>query len=110
MSDADRREACEWSGTLRPPGTRFPKSADLRIAVEISPTDRDLQEWLPWARRQLAPDWMAQLHPVGGGTLRKAKTWRLYFGTIPQQAFVAVEQIEGAAAAATPHSPLARAS
>lgn len=97
MSDAERREAYEWSGTMPPPGSRFGKSADVRIAVDLAAGDRNLHDWLPWARRQLPPEWLAQLHPVAGGNLRKAKTWRLYFGTIAPAAFVAVDQVEAGA-------------
>jgi hypothetical protein len=103
MSDLDRREAKHWSGKLPPPGARFPKEASVRITVALEAGDRNLHEWLPWARRQLKPDWMAYLHPVAGGNLRKAKTWRLYFGIIPPAAFAAVEELSGGA-----YQPLAR--
>jgi len=93
MSDAERVEAREWSGTLPPSGARFPKQADLRITVQLDPRDHNLHEWLPWARRNIDPEWLATLHPVIGGNLKKAKGWRLYFGIIPPEAFVAVEEV-----------------
>lgn len=99
MTDAQRLQAREWSGILPPPGSRYPKEASVRITVDLDPRDRNLHEWLPWARRHLSPEWLAQLHPVAGGNLRQAKTWRLYFGIIPAEDFVAVEK---AAPAATP--------
>lgn len=95
MTDLDRREAGHWSGTLPPPGARFPKEANVRITIELEPGDRNVHEWLPWARRQLTPDWLAYLHPVAGGNLNKAKTWRLYFGTIAPAAFARVEEWSG---------------
>lgn len=103
MSDLDRREAGHWTGRLPPPGARFPKDASVRIAVAIEPGDRNLHDWLPWARRRLKPDWMAYLHPVAGGNLKKARTWRLYFGTIPPSAFATVEEFSG-----DEYHPLAR--
>jgi hypothetical protein len=91
MTEAQRQQAYEWTGTLPPPGARLPKSAEARIAVDIPPTDRNLHEWLPWARRHLSPEWLAQLHPVGGCNLNKARTWRLYFGVIDPSQFADVE-------------------
>lgn len=94
MNDRQRQEALEWSGALPPPGTRFPKDADVRISVELDQGDRELHEWLPWARRHIDPEWMAHLHPVVSGNLKKAKTWRIYTGVIPPARFVAVEELE----------------
>lgn len=93
MSDDQRREAQEWSGTLPLPGARFPKNAEVRIAVDLASGDPQLHEWLPWARRHLDAEWMAHLHPITGGTLKKAKTWRIYLGVIPPEAFAAVEEL-----------------
>ena len=95
MSDLDRREAGFWSGKIPPVGARFPKEGSVRITVDLPTGDRDLHEWLPWARRRLTQDWLAHLHPVAGGNLKKAKTWRLYFGVIPASAFVAVDDLAG---------------
>ena len=99
MSDAERYQSREWTGTLPPPGTRLAKEASVRIAVELADGDRKLQEWLPWARRQLPPALVAELHPVGAN-LRSARTWRLYFGIIPASAFAAVDFVPEAARAA----------
>jgi hypothetical protein len=105
MSDAQRQQTYEWTGVRPPPGARYPKDASVRIAVDLSPSDRNLHEWLPWARRALSPDWFAQLHPIAGGNLRKARTWRLYFGFIPASEFVAVDPVPAAA----PPIPVRRA-
>lgn len=98
MTDLDRREAYEWTGVMPPPGARFPKSAEVRITVDLPPGDRNLHEWLPWARRQVEPEWLAFLHPVAGGNLKRAKSWRLYFGTVQPEAFLAVDELEGSMA------------
>ena len=96
MTDAQREQAREWTGILPPPGTRMPKPAEVRIAVELERTDSRLHDWLPWARRNLSPEWLRTLHPPGCPSLRKAKTWRLYDGLIPAERFVAVEAVEAA--------------
>ena len=98
MSDAQRVQAKEWTGVLPPPGARVPKPAEVRIAIEIERTDPRLNEWLPWARRNLSPEWLRTLHPPGCPSLRKAKTWRIYDGLIAADRFVAVEAVEEAVA------------
>ena len=95
MTDEERQEAREWAGDVPPPGARFPKIANVRITVDLDDDDRSLHEWLPWARRHLAFDWMTALHPVASGTLRKAKTWRLYLGIIPPERFAAIDSLDG---------------
>lgn len=94
MTELDRREASKWTGKVPPEGSRLPKPADVRIAVEIDSADRNLHEWLPWARRHLDLEWLAQLQPVASFNLKKAKAWRIYTGIIPPEAFVAVEELE----------------
>src|SRR5687767_2103361 len=69
MTDDQRRQALEWSGVLPPRGARFPKPAEVRITVELEPNDRNLHIWLAWARQHLAPESLAQLHPVASGNL-----------------------------------------
>ncbi len=96
MSDDDRREALEWTGAMPPPGARFPKLAQVRISVELDPSDRNLHEWLPWARRHIQQYWLAQLHPVASINLKKAKRWRIYNGVIPPDAFVEMVELEAA--------------
>ncbi|HEY5721956.1 MAG TPA: hypothetical protein VIT45_06510 [Allosphingosinicella sp.] len=90
MTDEERFRAYEWSGVWPPPGARFPKESSVRISIDFNAADRNLHEWLPWARRNLAPDRLAEIHPVGSN-LRKARSWRLYFGAISPESFVEVE-------------------
>ena len=107
MTDEERIQAREWSGRIPPPGERFPKPAEVRIAVEIEVGDRLLHDWLPWARRHIDAEWLAQLHPVASGDLKKARNWRLYFGVILTEAFVAVEEL-GACPTVVPLRPEVR--
>ena len=95
LTDDQRHEAREWGGEMPPRGTRFPKEGSIRITLELHSNDRDLHEWLPWARQHVAPDMMALLHPIGRN-LHKAKSWRLYFGTIAPNAFVAIDEVAAA--------------
>ncbi len=90
MTDDERMQAKEWSAVLPPPGTRHAKEASVRITVQLSETDRNLHQWLPWARRNLPPDFLATIHPAGA-SLRQAKTWRLYSAAILPGDFVAVD-------------------
>lgn len=108
MTDEERREAREWAGEVPPPGARFPKAATVRIDVDLDDDDRSVHEWLPWARRHLDFDWMTALHPVASGTLRKAKTWRLYLGVIPPERIAAVESLDGASLDPLPQAELRR--
>lgn len=94
MTDEERQDAREWAGQVPPPGARFPKVANVRLTVDLETDDRSLQEWLPWARRHLDFDWMTALHPVASGTLRKAKTWRLYLGVVLPECFVAIDSLD----------------
>ena len=96
MTDAQRVQAREWTGILPPPGTRMPKPAEVRIAVEVERSDPRLHDWLPWARRNLSAEWLRTLHPPGCASLRKAKTWRIYDGLISPDRIVAVEMVEAA--------------
>jgi hypothetical protein len=93
MTDVDRHRIFQWKGEMPPEGTRWANKRAVRITVKLASQDRNLKEWLPWARRRLEPGWLAQLNESGGGS-RKARTWRLYFGVIPPSAFVAVDILE----------------
>lgn len=92
MTEDQRQQAFEWSAVMPPPGTRFPKEADVRIEVEIPHDHENLHQWFPWARRRLPPELMALLHPIGSDSLIKARTWYLYFGAIAPSQFLSVEE------------------
>lgn len=93
MTDEDRLRIFRWKGEMPPEGARWANKRAVRITVKLPSSDAKLKEWLPWARKRLDPDWLAQLNEAGGGN-RKARTWRLYFGIIPPSAFVAVDVLE----------------
>jgi len=92
LTDEQRQEAREWAGEIPRREARLAKDGSIRITVELHSNDRDLHEWLPWARQHVASDMMALLHPVGS-SLHMAKSWRLYFGTIPPSAIVAIDRV-----------------
>jgi hypothetical protein len=94
MTEDERLQAQEWSAVLPPPGTRHAKEASVRITVDLSETDRNLHQWLPWARRNLPPNFLAAMYPAGA-SLRQAKTWRLYSAAILPDDFVAVDILDG---------------
>jgi hypothetical protein len=96
MTEDERLQAKEWSAVLPPPGARHAKEASARITVELSETDRNLHQWLPWARRKLPPEFLAAMYPAGAG-LRAAKTWRLYSAVILPGDFLAVDLLDGEA-------------
>jgi len=93
MTDDERMQAKEWSAVLPPPGARHAKEASVRITVRLSETDRNLHQWLPWARRNLLPEFLAAMYPAGAG-MRSAKPWRLYSAAILPGDFVAVDLLE----------------
>lgn len=95
LTENERRFMLQWKGEMPPEGARWDNKRAVRITVKLSSSDRNLKDWLPWARKRLAPEWLAQLTGAAGGQ-RKAKTWKLYFGVIPPSAFVAVDVLEPA--------------
>ena len=92
MTDEQRWQSRDWSGAEPPVGARFPKEASIRIAVDLEEDDRSLHAWLGWAAEHLPPQVLRILHPPGTHSLRQARSWYLYFGTIVPAAFVSVEE------------------
>jgi hypothetical protein len=91
LSEEQRLQAVEWRGVAPSPSARFEKDGSVRITVDLAAADRNLHGWLTWARFNVAPAMLARLHPIGSPSLHRAKSWRLYFGTIPRAAIVAVD-------------------
>lgn len=92
MTDEQRWQAKDWSGAQPPAGSRFPKEASIRITVDLEEDDPSLHAWLGWAAKHLPPQVLSVLHPPGSHSLRQARSWFLYFGTIVPSAFVSVEE------------------
>ena len=86
-----------WFTTDADPGTNkdhglysIVDKREMRITVELNRIDPNLWKWTEYAGTHNIPEfWRAAMDRAGGG---KAKTWWLYFGIIPPQDFVAVEQ------------------
>lgn len=102
MTDEQRWQAKDWSGAAPPPGSRFPKEASIRITVDLEEDDPSLHAWLGWAAEHLPPAVLSILHPAGSHSLRQARSWYLYFGTISPAAFVTVEETSILRSAPTP--------
>lgn len=83
------------TGQHWPVGARFVNKRAVRITIKLPSADRNLKDWLPWARKRLSPDYLRRLVGVAGGT-KKARTWKIYFGVIPPSAIVAVDVLEPA--------------
>lgn len=82
------------AGVRITPGAVSVNKRAVRITLKLPSKDRNLKDWLPWARKRLAPAYLKRLVAAAGGGMRKAKTWKLYFGIIPPSAFVAVDILE----------------
>lgn len=90
LDDAARYTMLRLFGELPPEGSRWSDKTAVRITVRLPSGDRNLKDWLPWARKRASADWLSRLHSAAGGH-RKARTWKLYFGVVPPSAFVAVD-------------------
>lgn len=79
------------------PGTININKRAIRLTVRLSSTDQKLKDWLPWARKRLAPEYLERLVAAAGGSMKKAKTWKLYFGIVPPSAIVGIDILEPSA-------------
>ncbi len=82
------------TGQRIPPGTVNLNKRAVRIDVRIPMSDRRLQKWVPWARKRLDPAFFDMMVRGGGGGMASAKTWWLYWGVIPPDAFVDLVVLE----------------
>jgi hypothetical protein len=64
----------------------------IRIAVRIPRCDRKLVKWSTWAPGRLEVNWLATLNRLGGGPAI-ANTWYIYWGVIPPDWFVKIDQL-----------------
>ena len=79
-----------------PAGTIYANKLEVRITVKLPSSDRNLKRWQSWARKHCEPGYAERLAAAAGSGGKKAKTWWLYFGTVPPTSFAAVEMMDGA--------------
>lgn len=72
---------------------RFPDKRRIRIAVDIDANDQNMSRWMRWAKKRVDPAWLKTLHRTAGGD-KKARTWYLYWGTIPSTSFSEVLDLD----------------
>lgn len=72
-----------------PVGTIYADKLEARIKIKLPRSDRRLTEWRTWSRKHCEPGYADRLERAAGAN-RKPKTWWLYQGTIPPEAFVEV--------------------
>ena len=76
-----------------PAGTVYADKREVRITLKLPSSDRALKQWRPWSRKHCEPGYAERLERAAGQK-NKAKTWWLYFGTIPPEAFVEVKVLK----------------
>lgn len=74
-----------------PAGTIFVEKRAVRITVKLPSNDPNLKSWRSWSRKHCEEGYAEHLEQTAGMQGRKAKTWWLYFGTVPPSAFTAVD-------------------
>ena len=91
LTDEERAAHKKAFGQDVPKGAMFLNKRAIRIAVKIPRNDRALVHWRKWGKKRLDPKWYETLAKTGG---RKDKTWFIYFGRIPPDWFVAIDDLE----------------
>lgn len=84
-------------GFLIPAGTVYADKREVRITVKLPRSDRALKQWRPWSRSKCEPGYAERLERAAGPK-NKAKSWWLYLGTVPPEAFVEVKVLKPRAA------------
>ena len=77
-----------------PAGTVLVNKREARIKLKLSSSDLKLKKWRSWSRKNCDPGYPERLERAGGATSKKAKTWWLYFGVIPPEAFLGIDILE----------------
>lgn len=70
-----------------------PGKLEVRIAVKLRDSDRQLKRWLPWSQGRVDPTLRQELIESGGGK-RVAETWRIYFGVIHPRDFIKIDDLD----------------
>ena len=96
LTDQEREARALVFGYAPPPGAGVPNKRAIRIKVMIPRNDRSLVAWRQWGKKHLDPQWFKTLSKVGGN---KDETWFIYFGQIPPDWIVAIDDLEAANAA-----------
>jgi hypothetical protein len=91
FTDEERKKYKQVFGQDVPEGAMFLNKRAIRIAVKIPRNDRSLVQWQKWGKKRLDPEWYETLAKSGG---HKDKTWFIYFGRIPPDWFVAIDDLE----------------
>lgn len=81
-----------------PAETTFVEKRAVRITVKLSSNDPNLKQWRSWSRKHCEDGYADRLERAAGSNGRKARSWWLYFGTIPPSAFTAVDVLREAPA------------
>jgi hypothetical protein len=76
-------------------GTVFVNKRAVRIKIRMPSSDRALKAWRTWSRKHCEPGYAERLEAAAGPD-GKAKTWWLYFGTVPPSAFMSIDILEHA--------------
>lgn len=80
-------------GFLIPEGTVYTNKRAVRIKLILPLADRKLKAWRPWSRQNCEVGYAARLERVAGCGGRKARTWWLYFGTVPTSSFQGIDML-----------------
>jgi len=74
-----------------PAGTVYANKREARITIKLPSNDPKLKRWRSWSRKHCEPGYAERLEEAAGQGGRKAKTWWLYFGTVPTEAFLEID-------------------
>lgn len=67
MTDEERHRIFRWKGQMPPEGSMWLNKRAVRITVKLPASDRNLKDWLPWARKRLDAAWLGQLNKSRDG-------------------------------------------
>ncbi len=87
----EHSRAMARNGINVPAGTVFVNKREARIKLKLPSSDSKLKRWKSWSRKNCDPGYAEGLEQSAGATPKKAKTWWLYFGVIPPEAFLEID-------------------
>ncbi|WP_380784850.1 hypothetical protein [Sphingomonas sp. R86521] len=77
-----------------PAGTVFVEKRAVRITLKLPSSNPRLTTWRSWSRKHCKDGYAERLEKAAETCRSKAKTWWLYFGTIPPSAFLNIEFLD----------------